>query len=389
MSFHYKQQYKNRLPKKMGVFLVSLVILFFLIGFMTAGSSSYRLSSNAITNWTNDIDSSVFLRLLGMENRALLLVHEEENSFRSLSSTLFHLTTSIKPNDFRSLLGNELPGFSIFDTEILIAGEGTDYTNLPVESSFPLEDVLEDREAVYEEGDEEAGEREGSPEQGETKENVVFIYNTHNRESFLPHLPGISDPDSAHHDEVNITMVSKRLQQALAEKGIGAIVDETDIIGEVLVEKGWEYWQSYHASREVVSAALTKHKELQFTFDLHRDSIARELTTKNINGEDYARVMFVIGVDNPDSQKNTQLAKTLHEALEAKYPGLSRGVVPQGGAGNNGVYNQDLSENALLLEIGGIGNTLEEAYRTAEAIAEVFSDYYWDAEAVQGNGGGN
>lgn len=373
----------------MGVFLVSLVILFFLIGFMTAGSSSYRLSSNAITNWTNDIDSSVFLRLLGMENRALLLVHEEENSFRSLSSTLFHLTTSIKPNDFRSLLGNELPGFSIFDTEILIAGEGTDYTNLPVESSFPLEDVLEDREAVYEEGDEEAGEREGSPEQGETKENVVFIYNTHNRESFLPHLPGISDPDSAHHDEVNITMVSKRLQQALAEKGIGAIVDETDIIGEVLVEKGWEYWQSYHASREVVSAALTEHKELQFTFDLHRDSIARELTTKNINGEDYARVMFVIGVDNPDSQKNTQLAKTLHEALEAKYPGLSRGVVPQGGAGNNGVYNQDLSENALLLEIGGIGNTLEEAYRTAEAIAEVFSDYYWDAEAVQGNGGGN
>lgn len=388
MSFHYKQ-YKNRLPKKIAVFLVSLVIIFVLIGLMTAGNSSYRLSSNAITNWTNDIDSSVFLRLLGMENRALLLVHEEENSFRSLSNTLFHLTTSIKPNDFRSLLGNELPGFSIFDTEILIAGEGTDYTNLPVESSFPLEDVLEDREAVYEEGDREAEEKEDTSEQEEMIENVVFIYNTHNRESFLPHLPGISDPDSAHHDEVNITMVSKRLQQALAEKGIGAIVDETDIIGEVLVEKGWEYWQSYHASREVVSAALAQHKDLKFTFDLHRDAIAREQTTKNINGEDYARVMFVIGVDNPDSKKNTQLAKTLHEALEAKYPGLSRGVVPQGGAGNNGVYNQDLSENALLLEIGGVGNTLEEAYRTAEAIAEVFSDYYWDAEAVQGNGGGS
>lgn len=386
MSFHYKQQYKNKLPKKMGVFLVSLVVVFVLIGFMTAGNSSYRPSSNAITNWTNDIDSSIFLRLLGMENRALLLVHEEDNSFRSLSSTLFHLTTSVRPNDFRSLLGNELPGFSTFDTEILIAGEGTDYTNLPVESSFPLEDVLEDREAVYEEED-ETEEKEDTPEQSEMTENVVFIYNTHNRESFLPHLPDIDDPDSAHHAEVNITKVSERLQQALAEKGIGAIVDQTDIIGEVLVEKGWEYWQSYDASREVVSAALSQHKDLKFTFDLHRDAIARESTTKNIDGEDYARVMFVVGEDNPNSKKNTQIAKNLHEALEAKYPGLSRGVVPQGGAGNDGIYNQDLSENALLLEIGGTGNTLEEAYRTADAIAEVFSDYYWDAEAVQGNGG--
>lgn len=387
MSFHYKQhQYKNGMPKKLGVFLVSLVIVFVLIGFMTAGNSTYRLSSNTITKWTNDIESSVFLRLLGMENRALLLVHEEDDQFTSLSSTLFHLITSIKPNDFRSLLGNELPGFSIFDTEILIAGEGTDYTNLPVESSFPLEDVLEDREAVYEE---EEAEEEDSPRQSETLENVVFIYNTHNRESFLPHLPGISDPDSAHHGEVNITMVSKRLQQALAEKGIGAIVDETDIVGEVLVEKDWEYWQSYHASREVVSAALSQNKNIKFTFDLHRDAIAREQTTKNIGGEDYARVMFVIGSDNPDFKKNTELAKKLHEALETDYPGLSRGVIPQGGAGNNGVYNQDLSENALLLEIGGTGNTLEEAYRTVEAIADVFSDYYWDAEAVQGKEGGN
>lgn len=383
MSFYYKkQENKNRLPKKIFTFLLSLIVLFVLIGFFTTNESSYRLPSSAITNWTSDIDSSVYLNLLGMENRALMIMNEDENPFDTLPKMMFHLITSIKPNDFRSLLGNELPGFSIYDTEILIAGEGTDYTNLPVESSFPLEDVLKDREAVYSEEEQETKE---SPQQNDTLKNAVFIYNTHNRESYLPHLPGVSDPDSAHHGEVNITLVSKRLQEALADKGIGAVVDETDIIGEVLVENDWEYWQSYQASREVVSEAFAQHKDIKFTFDLHRDAISREKTTKEINGEDFARVMFVIGKDNPAFEKNFQLANSLHESFQAKYPGLSRGVIPQGGAGNDGVYNQDLSENALLIEIGGVGNTLEEAYRTADAIADVFSDYYWDAEAVQGN----
>lgn len=386
MFFQFKQnQGQNKLPKYNYISFVVILCLFILITVMTTNHTRHRFSSDMISSWTSDIDGSVFLHLLGMENRTLMLTNEEQDLFASLPNTLFHLSTSIKPNDFRSLLGNELPGFSIYDTEILIAGEGTDFTNLPVESSFPLEDVLEERDAVYEEKEDDEEDEERDPPKQDTLEDVVFIYNTHNRESFLPHLPDVSSPDGAHHGEVNITMVSERLQQALAEKGIGSVVDETDIVGEVLVEKGWEYWQSYDASREVVSQAFSQNQNLKFAFDLHRDSIAREHTTKDIDGESYARIMFVIGEDNPAFEKNYQLAKTLHEGIEEKYPGLSRGVVPQGGAGKNGVYNQDLSENALLMEVGGVDNTLEEAYRTAEAIADVFSDYYWDAEAVQGN----
>lgn len=83
--------------------------------------------------------------------------------------------------------------------------------------------------------------------------------------------------------------------------------------------------------------------------------------------------------------KNFELAESLHKKLEEKYPGVSRGVVPQGGATNNGVYNQDLSENLLVLEIGGVDNTLEETYRTVQALVDVFSEHYWDAEPVQGN----
>ena len=36
-------------------------------------------------------------------------------------------------------------GFGKYDTEIVIAGEGTNYSNLPIESSVPLEEVVKER----------------------------------------------------------------------------------------------------------------------------------------------------------------------------------------------------------------------------------------------------
>lgn len=378
-SDRQKRQKKLNFYKKIIIYISVFLSIFLFIGLITSSQPAYRISSNIISKWTSDVDSTIFLNLIGMENRVFMHYYQEDNPFDSLSKTLFHLVTSVRPNDVRSLLGNELPGFSIYDNEILIAGEGTDYTTIPHESSFPLEDVLEERQAVYTEEDVIPS------EERKAENDVVFIYNTHNRESYLPHLPGVTDPNLAHHSEVNITMVSERLKNELEDKGIGAIVDQTDIVGKVLVERNWKYGQSYRASREVVTEALAQHKDLKFTFDVHRDSIARNLTTSEINGESYARIMFVIGEENPSFERNYELAKNLHEGLEKKYPGLSRGVMRLGGAGKNGVYNQDLSENALLLEVGGVGNTLEETYRTAAAFAEIFSEYYWEAESVQGD----
>lgn len=54
----------------------------------------------------------------------------------------------------------------------------------------------------------------------------------------------------------------------------------------------------------------------------------------------------------------------------------------QKGAGTNGKFNQDLSQNGLLLEFGGVDNTFEELERTAKVFAEIFSEYYWQAEKV-------
>jgi stage II sporulation protein P len=34
------------------------------------------------------------------------------------------------------------------------------------------------------------------------------------------------------------------------------------------------------------------------------------------------------------------------------------------------------------MEIGGTSNTLQESLNTAEALADVFAEYYWQAEKV-------
>src|SRR5690625_2533724 len=221
---------------------------------------------------------------MGMENRAYKKAFPEDKALPKLSTTFFQIATNIKPDDPRSLLGHELPGFASFGNRIIVAGEGTNYTNLSIESSPPLEDVLEDREAVLDEPDEDPSKGKEKSKQSTRKKNVVFIYNTHTRESFLPHLPDVTDPDLAHHGEVNISKVSDRLAKTLKENGIGTNVDNTDVMN-VLNDKGWEYSQSYDASRDIVEEAVAGNKDIQYVFDLHRDSIPRDKTTKEIDGK--------------------------------------------------------------------------------------------------------
>ncbi len=68
--------------------------------------------------------------------------------------------------------------------------------------------------------------------------------------------------------------------------------------------------------------------------------------------------------------------------MEKKYPGLSRGKLEKGAKTDHGEYNQSISPGSLLIEIGGTENTLQESLNTAEAIADVFAEYYWQAEKV-------
>ncbi|SEH60161.1 stage II sporulation protein P [Halobacillus karajensis] len=351
-----------------------LILLFIGIGVLTGAKTTYRVYSSTIQEWTAKLDGSAFLYLFEMENRSFREAHPEGNRIPSLTSLSFQLLTSLTPNDPRSLLGREIPGLSSYNSQIIIAGKGTDYSTLPIESEPPM--TVDERGEVGEV--EEEKEDNGQTEEKPLGEKDIYIYHTHNTESFYPHLP---DTSTGHDGKVNITLVGERLSESLEERGIGSIVDTTDI-ASLLKEKGMKHYQSYDAMRPVVEEAISQNDDLKYFFDLHRDSLSREHTTANINGKDYARFAFVIGAEHPKYEQNLQFASEMHQRLEEKYPGISRGVITKKGSGVDGVYNQDLHPNAILIEFGGVHNNLDELYRSADIMAEVFSEYYFEDEKV-------
>mgnify|MGYP001224223837 CR=1 FL=1 len=207
----------------------------------------------------------------------------------------------------------------------------------------------------------------------------AFIYHSHNRESWVPELEGVNDPDEAYDPKINITLLGKRLAERLEENGIGAKVSDKDYPSAV---KDFNYNLSYNYSLKTVEEAAATYPDLQYYFDIHRDSQPRELTTATIDGVAYAQVYFIIGYNNPNWKENEAFAQKIHDRLEARYPGLSRGIYGKTSKTGNGRYNQHISPNAILIEVGGPENTLEESYRTIDVLAEVIADLFWDAEKV-------
>lgn len=106
-------------------------------------------------------------------------------------------------------------------------------------------------------------------------------------------------------------------------------------------------------------------------FDIHRDSRKRSDTTIKLNGKDYPRIAIIISRSIKYYEESLKFAECLHNKIEEKYPSLSRGVMVKDNPPKQNTYNQDLIGHSVLLDIGGPENTLDEEYRTADALAEI------------------
>jgi len=364
--------------KKTIFYILSIIILFVLITILTSIKPNYRISSQVLRNMIKDIDSTSFLYVMGLEVHTLKDALPEDQKFNKLSNVIFQVMTDVQADNIHSLLGQEIPGLSSESNLFIVKSSGINYSNISFESSPPVKDIIEDREAIYEQDDHEWKEEEFHREDNE---KVVFVYNSHNRESYLPHLPDVSDPRLAHHQEVNISKVSERFAHRLEKNGIGVVVDDTDHM-QVLHEKEWNYGMSYQASREVIQETIAANDNIQYIFDIHRDALPRDKTTATIDGEEYSQILMIVGAEHENYERNLRFASELHDLIDEQFPGLSKGILIKEGAGSNGIYNQDIMDNALLFEIGGYENTLDESFRTADILADIFSEYYWEAEKV-------
>lgn len=368
------------------------------------------------------VPDEVFINLLGMEVAGLDQVGTTEQVTASTAAqTLFEWMTGINLKDPRTVLASEIGGLGEKRAVLFRKGIATDRAVYPTDHT-PSQNVLKpvgfgkgnwqdsgDEANPYESDrdrgttrDERDGKQSGAdtgpfgpddqngygaeygewdmPAASDARQRVqAFIYHSHNRESWIPELPGVTEPGDAYDATVNITLLGKRLAERLEEEGIGAKVSDKDYPSAV---KDFNYNLSYSYSLKTVQEAAVTFPNLQYFFDIHRDSQRRDLTTANIDGVDYAQVYFVIGQKNPNWKANRAFAEQIHDRLEELYPGLSRGIFGKTVSTGHGEYNQHISPYAILIEVGGPENTLEESYRTIDILAEVIAEMIWDAEKV-------
>ncbi|HHY76354.1 MAG TPA: stage II sporulation protein P [Firmicutes bacterium] len=188
---------------------------------------------------------------------------------------------------------------------------------------------------------------------------LVAIYHTHATESYLPEI-GKTQATEAFSSNMSKTVmrVGDLLAQELETRyRIPVLHSRTVHDAETRVG-------AYYRSEQTVRAILDKYPSCTYLIDLHRDSQPRSITAVTIRGKPYARVLFVVGTDNPNWVKNYEFSRKLSEKLEEAYPGISRGVFYE-----SAVYNQKYSPNAILVECGGVGNTMEECENTVKALA--------------------
>lgn len=81
--------------------------------------------------------TNIFLFMLREEIPQLNKSVSDEFEMPSLSHFAIKAVTGIETDNISTLLLDEILGFNIANTEIYIAGEGSDYSNLPQESLLP------------------------------------------------------------------------------------------------------------------------------------------------------------------------------------------------------------------------------------------------------------
>ena len=187
----------------------------------------------------------------------------------------------------------------------------------------------------------------------------VYIYSTHPNESYLGEKLMGYDLDNT------VILASILLQEKLNSKGIGTIIEERNV-NKYIKDNNLNYNQSYQVTRKFLQDKLNNYN-FDLIIDLHRDAVAKNITTTTINNKDYAKIMFVCNVNY---KQNVALANQLNNIINNKYPTLSRGIY------NKYVdnFNQDLADNVLLLELGGNYNKIDEVILTIDALADAIEE---------------
>ena len=194
---------------------------------------------------------------------------------------------------------------------------------------------------------------------------TVYIFNTHQKEEYAKNAYNITP---------TVVTVSNILKEELEELGIYSLVETKDVIKEVN-KRGYDYSGTYTVSFENLKLRKKQNNSLEYFFDMHRDSVTGNVARTIIKNKKYATIMFLIGANHDNYQKNLKNVKIMEKYLKKNYPGLVRETYIQ----KSWTYNQWYSSKMFLVELGGPDNTLEEIYNTTTALAHSIK-YYMEVD---------
>lgn len=372
----YKQiALDNNIKSLISVIIPSILLVFLII----CGLKSLILSKNNSSRYSSVIyikllnNSMPVVKALNYDNE---LDTEESVSIRSVFLELLDLDiydpisimskeiTFFNNASFNSLLSNEDKGesnsdelsvnpFSLQDGQVF---KGSSASERNGDNSGGTDDALDLPNRVVQVENPILKKSEADPLRPQ-----ILIYHTHTQESFEPNGNYTSDFSK------NMVAVGDSLMYELeTDYGIGVIHDKT-IHDSV-------FNQAYHRSRETVNSYIKKYGDFKLIIDLHRDAVySRKSVTMKMNGENVSKIMFVLTRKNPHFDKNSKVASSLMKISDNLFPGFNRGI-HYFNYGSK-YFNQDLSNNAVLIEVGAQVSTVEEVENSAQYIARIIAEY--------------
>lgn len=199
--------------------------------------------------------------------------------------------------------------------------------------------------------------------QNNIKKNIgeprIYIYNTHQTEEYRT-IENYNLTPTVH-------TAAYILKDMLREYNINVIVEDSDLKTD-LNNMGLSYNDAYTVSRNWLEKL--NNETLDLYIDLHRDSVQYEYSNIKVNGEDYAKIMFVVGM-NHDYENNMKVVDKLLKEVESINKSISRGKYLR----KTAIFNQDFNKNCVLIELGGPESTYESISNSLRVLALAIKNY--------------
>lgn len=199
----------------------------------------------------------------------------------------------------------------------------------------------------------------------------ILIYHTHEEEAYRQ-ITGEEYVEAGKNytrDETDsVFAVGEALKAALGNNGYSVLHDATDHMTDGLSG-------AYTKSLVTMEKYASQYPTLKVYIDVHRDSSDNQKDFVTVNGDECAKVMFVVGPnktleEEPKFESNYKLALAITNELENIKEGFTRPIRVQNSSKH---YNQQMSDMCLLIEVGHNANSLQQAINTTKYVAQAIS----------------